>query len=1172
MFGQTLKTTAFPSSFLPFLNGEVDHLRVFKSGPASQALAASELAARGRGWIMVVPSSLEFREAQALLSLFLPPASPTAPTWEKPWVELGPHLPGTPHPSQWGPRMAALYALVYGARGTGLLLTVDNLLPLWPALGTLEAANLTLAKGEEVSMELVMDQAVAWGYEARPLVDQYGDMAVRGDIMDIFAPGYTMPLRLEFFGDVLEEIRLFDPSTQRSKQDLVEAVLLPVSPAVMLPSRMDEARDWWRDLRSIGELGTGEEHDLLRRLDESDGFFPPGLFSKNAVHLEEYFPKGSTFILCSAGSLRHKLEDGEGAWASHLEKQAADTGIKWPRHLVMRVAETARKAWTAAPQLVFEDLTIGVERRGVDLAETPISSFGELFWRPEETQRPWTALLAGLKKWKKAGESTILSFRNPRSRTRFLKLAEEAALDIATEPTADLRGILALISPLRKGMELAWRGMRILSEDVLQPEKMAAPGRSAKDFKGLARYDDLADGDLLVHRDYGLARFAGLHHMDVGPANDYLLLHFDGDDRLYLPVDRINLVQRYKGPEGASPALDRLGGGRWNKATEKARKAIEKIARDLVEMYARRKVSKGYSYGPPDELYREFESTFGFDETPDQEKAVRDVLLDMSLDEPMDRLVCGDVGFGKTEVALRAAFRAACEGKQVALLCPTTVLAEQHYQTFRQRMEPFPVKVAMLSRFVPKARQKTILEAARRGEVDVLIGTHRLLSKDVELPNLGLMILDEEQRFGVKHKERMKKMRQDIDVLALTATPIPRTLQLSLSGIRKLSVIETPPLDRKPVETALVERDEAMLRTVLKRELERGGQVFWVHNRVQGLARVTEFVAKLAPDARIGMAHGQMNERELEDTIHGFWHRELDILVCTAIIESGLDFPNANTLIVDQAQMFGLGQLYQLRGRVGRSERQAYAYFVVPSLDQLPQISKRRLRIILDMDYLGAGFKVAMEDLRLRGAGNILGEVQSGQIARVGLDLFLEMLEEEVRRIRGEAPRSHADPELSLLFAAHLPAGYIPDARERLHYYRALSTASGEVDRVELAAELRDRFGPLPEPVANFMAVLALKETLKVLSAARAELFPGRASISWDAEGQGIPAEHLLEWIEPRERMVRLKPPGTVEIRFPKGATVPDGIEFVRAELDALVRMVAPGSGDTNNATDMEGE
>ncbi|MBU1247957.1 MAG: transcription-repair coupling factor, partial [Proteobacteria bacterium] len=643
-------------------------------------------------------------------------------------------------------------------------------------------------------------------------------------------------------------------------------------------------------------------------------------------------------------------------------------------------------------------------------------------------------------------------------------------------------------------------------------------------------------------------------------------------DRLYLPVDRINLVQRYKGPEGASPALDRLGGGRWNKATEKARKAIEKIARDLVEMYARRKVSKGYSYGPPDELYREFESTFGFDETPDQEKAVRDVLLDMSLDEPMDRLVCGDVGFGKTEVALRAAFRAACEGKQVALLCPTTVLAEQHYQTFRQRMEPFPVKVAMLSRFVPKARQKTILEAARRGEVDVLIGTHRLLSKDVELPNLGLMILDEEQRFGVKHKERMKKMRQDIDVLALTATPIPRTLQLSLSGIRKLSVIETPPLDRKPVETALVERDEAMLRTVLKRELERGGQVFWVHNRVQGLARVTEFVAKLAPDARIGMAHGQMNERELEDTIHGFWHRELDILVCTAIIESGLDFPNANTLIVDQAQMFGLGQLYQLRGRVGRSERQAYAYFVVPSLDQLPQISKRRLRIILDMDYLGAGFKVAMEDLRLRGAGNILGEVQSGQIARVGLDLFLEMLEEEVRRIRGEAPRSHADPELSLLFAAHLPAGYIPDARERLHYYRALSTASGEVDRVELAAELRDRFGPLPEPVANFMAVLALKETLKVLSAARAELFPGRASISWDAEGQGIPAEHLLEWIEPRERMVRLKPPGTVEIRFPKGATVPDGIEFVRAELDALVRMVAPGSGDTNNATDMEGE
>lgn len=1149
-------TTHFPASFASFWEGQTDTVRVFKSGPASQALAAAELAARGRNWVMVVPGAVELKQAKALLSLFLPPAELAAPVWEHAWCELGPHSPSAPHPAQWGPRMAALYALTYGGKGRGLVMTVDNLLPLWPELGTVESANLVLQKGEEISMELVMDQVVEWGYEARSLVDRTGDMAVRGDIMDLYAPGYPLPLRFEFFGDVLEEIRLFDPSSQRSKYDLKEVTLLPVAPTLLTQANTAKAANYWDELKKTGEMSSKERHELTRHLDEDNGFIHPGLFSPSAAMLEQYFSQETTFLLDSAGTLRHKLQDGQGGWTEHLIQLARDTGFKWPKATIFREADVARKAWIGSPQLVFEDLTIGVEKNGVDLPESTLSAFADLFWKPDESQRPWSALVAGLQKWTTAGDCTILSFRNLRSRSRFLKLAQDAELTVHTELTTEQRGVHALVSPLRKGMELPWRNMRILSEDVLQPEKRVAPGRSVKDFKGLARYDDLADGDLLVHRDYGLARFVGLHSMDMGTvSNDYLLLHFDADDKLYLPVDRITLVQRYKGPEGASPALDRLGGTRWSKATAKARKAIEKIARDLVEMYAFRKVSKGFSYGEPDELYREFESTFGFDETPDQEKAVRDVLADMAKPEPMDRLICGDVGFGKTEVAMRAAFRAACEGRQVAILCPTTVLAEQHYQSFMQRMEPFPVTVGLLSRFVPKARQKTVVAAARRGEIDILIGTHRLLSKDVELPNLGLMVLDEEQRFGVKHKERMKKMRQDIDVLALTATPIPRTLQLSLSGIRGMSVIETPPQDRKPVETALTERDDGMLRGVLNRELERGGQVFWVYNRVKGLARAAEYVRKLVPDARVGMAHGQMNEKELEESMHQFWHRELDVLVCTSIVESGLDFPNANTLVVDQAQMFGLGQLYQLRGRVGRSERQAYAYFVVPSVEDLPQLSRRRLRIILDMDYLGAGFKVAMEDLRLRGAGNILGEVQSGQIARVGLDLFLEMLEEEVRRIRGKAPKAQADPELSMLFPAHLPAGYVPDAKERLHYYRALSTAREELERTELVAEMRDRFGPMPEQAEAFVEVLALKETLRGLGAASAELFPGRASVSWNPDGGSLLPDILLTWMEPRP-FVKLKPPGIVEVRCPAGSSQTDCLAFVRAELDGLARVI----------------
>jgi transcription-repair coupling factor (superfamily II helicase) len=532
------------------------------------------------------------------------------------------------------------------------------------------------------------------------------------------------------------------------------------------------------------------------------------------------------------------------------------------------------------------------------------------------------------------------------------------------------------------------------------------------------------------------------------------------------------------------------------------------------------------------EMYRDFEASFGFDETPDQSRAIDEVFADMDLPQPMDRLICGDVGFGKTEVAMRAAFRAVLDGKQVGLLCPTTVLAEQHYQNFRARMEHFPMRVAMLSRFVPRPRQKQIVQAAAAGQVDILIGTHRLISDDVHLPNLGLLILDEEQRFGVKHKEKLKRLRRNVDVLTLTATPIPRTLQLSLSGIRSLSVIETPPVDRKPVETFLLERDAGMLRQAVAQELERGGQVFWVHNRVQGLEEVEEYVRTLAPEARIGRAHGQMSANLLEETMHRFWHGELDILVCTAIIESGLDFPRANTLIVDQAQMFGLGQLYQLRGRVGRSERQAFAYFVVHDLKHLAESARKRLQVILDMDYLGAGFFVAMEDLRLRGAGNILGESQSGTIAKVGLELFLEMLENEVRRLKGEAPQDDAQTEMNVLYPAHIPETYISEARDRLHFYKALSSAPTDQAAEEIAAEIRDRFGSLPEELDTFLAVVQLKRVLSGLKAARADLMPGRVVVSWAESADQQVVDAIVPWVLRREDRARLSPPGRVELRF----------------------------------------
>ncbi len=1147
---------SLPSELSAFANGSGDNIRIFKSGHGTQAFTAHSLHSRGQSVVLVAPGAREYSELKALLTLLSSNDSDkkqTTPAWERDWVFLPPYISKSPAAAEWAERWAALHGLTRGGRQS-VLMTADNLLPKWPSPEVLENNYIVLAKGEEMEPELLMEQAVTWGYSRTKLVSGYGEMSMRGDILDIYAPGYDLPIRLEFFGDILEEIRVFDPSSQRSKADLDEVTLLPVAPAMLSGSYIDDANTHWEQLKKTGEISAEGYGLLLEKAENADGMIWPGLYYPESVDLKSFFSRKSVYVLSSASNLRSKLQDQEYGWKAFLHDASAHAGCKWPMHAVCWNEEKARSCWRDERQIVFEDLVLGREKDGVDLSERSITAFSDVFWKPEQMKRPWAALVAALKEWSSERFQTVLSFRTERSRKKFLSLIEPEQLGISTEYSSLNRGIYALVSPLKKGMELEWNQTMILGEDVIQPESSRATRSRDKTFEGMTSYEDLLLDDLLVHRDYGVSRFGGLHHMNVGDvSNDYLLLFFDSDDKLYVPVDRLNLVQKFKGPEGTCPVLDKLGGSRWSKTREKARKAIEKIAGELVEMYAYRKIAKGYAYGPLSDMYWEFESTFGFEETPDQEKAIQDVFRDMESPEPMDRLVCGDVGFGKTEVALRAAFRAVLDGKQVVLLCPTTVLAEQHYQTFMQRMEGFAVSVGMLSRFVTKARQKRVLEELSSGKLDILIGTHRVLSKDVEAPNLGLLILDEEQRFGVRHKERIKEMRKNIDALTLTATPIPRTLQLSLSGVRSLSTIETPPVDRKPVETALIERDEAMLASVVKRELERGGQIFWVHNRVQGLERVAEFVKKLAPEAKIGMAHGQMTEKNLEETIHKFWHKELDILVATAIIESGLDFPNANTLIVDQAQMFGLGQLYQLRGRVGRSTRQAYAYFVVSSLDSLSEKAKRRMQIILQLDYLGAGFKVAMEDLRLRGAGNILGEVQSGQMAKVGLDLFLEMLDEEVRRLKGDDSSTVTDPELNFVFKAHLPEDFVPDGRERLRYYRALSSADTEAKIEELAAEIKDRFGHFPQEVENFISVLYLKRTLARLGVMRADLFPTRAVLNWDEKNNPVDPAKLITWVGEQGEKAKLKPPASLEIRFNQELPVSQGLDDICKKLELLL-------------------
>lgn len=1153
-------------ALLEILEGSAEKTFINRSGAATQARLAMACARSGRSSIIVGIKKEFLQAAPGIARVFAPdlsdgPIPLSQPVWERPLLAF----PESRHwndAEAWIGRLPVFYAL---SRKKPCCLIADplNLLLRTIPVDFFASRTLDIGPGKDFSPELIMGQLVEWGYTRVSLVSRPGELASRGDILDVYAPGYSRPCRIEFFGDTIEELRLFDADTQRSLMQLEEITFIPASPLPKTPGQVQASLKRVDALLGAGKLNENDAYSLRKKLEELGDGVLPGIAWEKAAFLEDWLPREQIWFLPGENDCREALEETRGKIREVLEKE--DSLLRQPARLGLR-STSKPSPWNGQKQVIAEPLQVGIESRGISLPETDLRSFADLFPKPEDRDRPWQTLIHGLRREKERLDQIILVFSSDRSRKKFLSLAAQDGINPQLRYAPDLPGIYALVSSWRQGARLEWAKILLLGEDILYPRAERRQRKASSVFKGLNRADGLKPGDLLVHRDYGVARFGGLQHLEVNSvANDFLLLEYAGNDKLYLPVDRLGLVQRFRGPEGFVPGLDRLGSQSWTQGRDKARKAIEKIAADLVEMYAWRKVAKSFSYPPPDDLYREFESTFGFEETPDQAKAIADVLEDMEKDTPMDRLVCGDVGFGKTEVALRAAFRAAEQGRQVALLCPTTVLAEQHYQTFRARLAGFPVNVGLLSRFVPRARQKEILKQCAAGKIDILIGTHRLLSSDVRLPNLGLLILDEEQRFGVRHKEKLKELKKNVDALTLTATPIPRTLQLSMAGIRDLSIIETAPAERKPVFSSVLSQDDATLRQVLANELDRKGQVFWVYNRVHDLPRVAEYVRKLAPRARVGMAHGQMPETELEETMRKFWHGEIDILVCTSIVESGLDFPNANTLVVDQAQMFGLGQLYQLRGRVGRSDRQAFAYFVVPDARKLAESASERLKVIMDMDYLGAGFQVAMEDLRMRGAGNILGEAQSGHITRVGLDMYLEMLEEAVERLKGMPQAKEADTELNLGIPAHIPKSYIDDDRERIRYYKALTTAATPGELEEIMLDIRDRFGGTPPELRNFAAVLNFRRYLRGLETVRADVNEESLTLVWKEDQTSIDPARLAALVESGEE-IKIAPPATLVFNFAAGMPVSENLKKAREILESARFPVKEREANAKNA------
>jgi transcription-repair coupling factor (superfamily II helicase) len=713
--------------------------------------------------------------------------------------------------------------------------------------------------------------------------------------------------------------------------------------------------------------------------------------------------------------------------------------------------------------------------------------------------------------------------------------------------------LVLTVGDLTAGFRLPDEHLAVLVEEEIFGPRVRRRDRGAARARALlSSLAELRKDDYVVHADHGIGRYRGLVHLQTGQTEgDYLQLEYAGEDRLYVPIDRIEKVQKYIGGEGHTPRLDKMGGQGWEKAKLRARAAVEELARELLHIYARRAMNTGHAYPPPDRLFREFEATFPYEETSDQLAAINDVLADLQRAQPMDRLICGDVGYGKTEVAIRAAFRVALGGRQVALLVPTTVLARQHWETFRERFSGTPVVVEMVSRFRTPQQQKRILEQTAAGQVDILIGTHRLLQRDVKFRDLGLVIIDEEQRFGVTHKERLKKLRAEVDMLTLTATPIPRTLHMSLMGMRDLSVIDTPPVDRLAVRTYVTRFDDELIREAILRELRRGGQVFFVHNRVKSIEAMAEFLRKLVPETKIAVGHGQLGEKALEEVMIGFIEGQSQVLVCSTIIENGIDIPRANTIIINRADCFGLAQLYQLRGRVGRSRQRAYAYLLIPGEGGLTREARERLKVLQELTELGAGFRIASHDLELRGAGELLGPRQAGQVAAVGFEMYAELLEETIAELRGLEREQSIDPEIRLGLSAFLPENYVPDPNQRLVFYKELAGAAEEDSIYAAADALRDRYGEIPEPGQLLLEVMKLRVLLKRLKIESVE-YDGRQLVFCFHSATPVPPEKILALLDAPGGRCSFSPDFRLTVRIGKlpGREV---LEAVKKELHAFL-------------------
>ena len=1072
------------------------------------------------------------------------------PVFTFPAYDIAPYMPLSPDEATIAARLATLFQM--GELSSYIVvISAETLLRRIPPVAEFNKLAEILEVNEEIDRENLVKTLIASGYEQVSLVQSSGEFTVRGGIIDIYPPPIPCPnnnvidapLRLDFFAETLESLRYFDPISQRSIQEITETILLPVTDT-LYPTDITKLEKITEGFTSLGRDLSWNEIEC-RKIQE---------FIESRIH----FPGIESFIplfYARLGSFLDAIRSDAIIISSDSLSQSQTTALSWERI----EANHFQARQTATPALNPGQLFLSEDELRTTLQKTKHILFND-FTNPETITinlhsgnhillkqeldlnrrklglfKPLTNHLHTLLE---QGDHVCISCRSEKHLRLLYELLSQHGLHPGILKTPlhpenlKQNTVWLIIGSLSTGFDLQTEQLHLFSESELFGEKRIGRKQLQKHPNAgkAVTFEQLEIGALVVHMSHGIGYYQGITTMKLGEVtNDFLQINFKDQDKLYVPVDRMNSISKYKGLSDKKPRIDALGGKSWAKTKSKVQEAVWKVAQYLLKLYAKRKIATGHRFSQPGELYHELEESFPYDETPGQINAINDCLDDLTSERTMDRLVCGDVGYGKTEVAIRAAFKVVEDGFQVAILVPTTVLAEQHVDSFKERLDGFPVHIRSLNRFRTKKEQKEIIHDIAKGKIDILIGTHRLLSKDVHFAKLGFLIIDEEHRFGVAHKEKLKKLKQNIDVLTLTATPIPRTLQLSLLGVRDLSVISSPPQHRRTVKTFVAKQDDLVMKEAITKEIQRGGQIFIVHNRVRTINEVASRIQKLLPEARIAVGHGQMAVKILEEKMVAFVNHQVDILVCTTIIESGLDIPNANTIIITRADRLGLAGIYQLRGRVGRSARQAYAYLLVPTLDGLSKDAKQRLRALMDYNELGGGFKLAMSDLQIRGGGNILGESQSGNIAAVGYDLYLDLLQRTVEDLKRhgedglEKPIYDYDPEINLQLSAYIPASYIANPEQRYIAYRRISAIIEINELAEQQKELRDRYGVLPEEVENLLYIIELKILIRPFRISKLDQGPGTLAFSF-MEDTKVTPEQVLILIKASKGKIRITP------------------------------------------------